>query len=244
MYFLFTNTWQPLYFLLYYFLLGGIAQLVRAHGSHPWGREFESPCLHHIGASFVSLAPIFYHNQSALTPLLLLFYKKSRAAHLVRLWRLSKSPAPLERFAVATTFRAFARATPAVKMPKVSFYAISHRLDPEPNALPVLILLTQCMKFFCDAAYETFAALARAVGVATVETDDKTAANHFVKALHDIAKQWAFPRVPNTGETKNFLCCQSNGRWCTGIGKSVKHHQKSDKSRYRGDIRKTVFIRF
>ena len=26
---------------------GGIAQLVRAHGSHPWGREFESPCLHH-----------------------------------------------------------------------------------------------------------------------------------------------------------------------------------------------------
>ena len=36
----------------------------------------------HIGASFVSLAPIFYHNQSALTPLLLLFYKKSRAAHL------------------------------------------------------------------------------------------------------------------------------------------------------------------
>ena len=25
---------------------GGIAQLVRAHGSHPWGRGFESPCLH------------------------------------------------------------------------------------------------------------------------------------------------------------------------------------------------------
>ena len=95
MYFLFTNTWQPLYFLLYYFLLGGIAQLVRAHGSHPWGREFESPCLHHIGASFVSLAPIFYHNQSALTPLLLLFLQKVTRGSSVRLWRLSKSPAPL-----------------------------------------------------------------------------------------------------------------------------------------------------
>ena len=164
MYFFRANTWQPLYFLLYYFLFGGIAQLVRAHGSHPWGREFESPCLHHIGASFVSLAPIFYHNQSALTPLLLLFYKKSRAAHLFGYGDFPSRLRPSQRFAVATTFRAFARATPAVKMPKVSFYAISHRLDPEPNALPVLILLTQCMKFFCDAADETFAAPVRAAG--------------------------------------------------------------------------------
>lgn len=28
---------------------GGVAQLVRAHGSHPWGRGFESPRLHHKG---------------------------------------------------------------------------------------------------------------------------------------------------------------------------------------------------
>ena len=29
-----------------YILFGGIAQLVRAHGSHPWGRGFKSPCLY------------------------------------------------------------------------------------------------------------------------------------------------------------------------------------------------------
>ena len=29
-------------------IYGGMAQLVRAHGSHPWGRWFESNCLHHL----------------------------------------------------------------------------------------------------------------------------------------------------------------------------------------------------
>ena len=41
----------------------------------PWGgrgRGFKSRHSDHVGASFVSLAPIFYKNQSALTPLLLL----------------------------------------------------------------------------------------------------------------------------------------------------------------------------
>ena len=164
----------------------------------------------HIGASFVSLAPIFYHNQSALTPLLLLFCKKSRAAHLFGYGDFPSRLRPSQRFAVATTFRAFARATTAVKMPKVSFYAISHRLDPEPNALPVLILLTQCMKFFCDAAYEKFAALARAVGVATIETDDKTAAYRFVEALHDICKQCDIPTLSEYGIDKKDFCAAIN----------------------------------
>ncbi len=32
---------------------GGMAQLVRAFGSHPRGRGFESPCLHHLGNGLV-----------------------------------------------------------------------------------------------------------------------------------------------------------------------------------------------
>ena len=38
---------------------GGLAQLVRASASHAEGRRFESATLHHIGASFISLAPTF-----------------------------------------------------------------------------------------------------------------------------------------------------------------------------------------
>ena len=38
---------------------GGLAQLVRASASHAEGRRFESATLHHVVASFVSLATIF-----------------------------------------------------------------------------------------------------------------------------------------------------------------------------------------
>ena len=89
----------------------------------------------HIGASFVSLAPIFYHNQSALTPLLLLFYKKSRAAHLFGYGDFPSRLRPSQRFAVATTFRAFARATPAVKMPKV-FLCYFSQVGPGTKRAP------------------------------------------------------------------------------------------------------------
>ena len=37
-----------------------------AFGSHPRGRGFESHQVHHVGASVISLAPIFYIHHSAL----------------------------------------------------------------------------------------------------------------------------------------------------------------------------------
>ena len=37
-----------------------------------FGQEFDSPRLHHVGASFISLAPAFYKSQSAHMPLLFL----------------------------------------------------------------------------------------------------------------------------------------------------------------------------
>ena len=54
-----------------------VAKLDIATDSDSGGRGFESLRAGHIGASYVSLAPIFKSkNQSALTPLLLLFPKK------------------------------------------------------------------------------------------------------------------------------------------------------------------------
>ena len=46
---------------------------VRDLGSRVSAWGFESLQAHHVGASFVSLAPTFFKSQSALTPLLLLF---------------------------------------------------------------------------------------------------------------------------------------------------------------------------
>lgn len=66
------------------------------------------------------------------------------------------------------------------------------------------------MKFFCDAADETFAAPVRAVGVATIETDDKTAAYRFVEALHDICKQCDIPTLSEYGIDKKDFCAAIN----------------------------------
>lgn len=79
-----------------------------------------------------------------------------------------------------------------------------------PHGLSNAMLLAQCMKFACDAAYEKFAALARAVGVATIETDDKTAAYRFVEALHDICKQCDIPTLSEYGIDKKDFCAAIN----------------------------------
>ena len=77
---------------------GGLAQLVRASASHAEGHRFESATLHHVGASYVSLAPLFLppaKKQSALTPLLLLPNRKHVPAcdlpFARRLWSLRHS---------------------------------------------------------------------------------------------------------------------------------------------------------
>ena len=49
---------------------GGIAQLVRAHGSHPWGRRFEPCCLHQagLGAECALSVYLFLSNAHATKP--------------------------------------------------------------------------------------------------------------------------------------------------------------------------------
>ena len=52
-----------------YILFGGIAQLVRAHGSHPWGRGFKSPCLYQKRNDNLQrkiVVPLYYEHYSFL----------------------------------------------------------------------------------------------------------------------------------------------------------------------------------
>ena len=63
---------------------GGIAQLVRAHGSHPWGRRFEPCCLHQagLGAECALSVYLFLLNSHATKP----------ASFLVLLYSVTPDP--------------------------------------------------------------------------------------------------------------------------------------------------------
>lgn len=50
------------------------------------------------------------------------------------------------------------------------------------------MLLTKCLAFALDGAYEKFANLGREIGAATAEDDDKTASEKFIEALNEICK--------------------------------------------------------
>lgn len=45
---------------------GRIAQLVRAHGLHPWCRGFESLCAHHLKKLFVKIQKAKYSRGSSV----------------------------------------------------------------------------------------------------------------------------------------------------------------------------------
>ena len=94
-------------------------------------QEFESPMDHHVGASYVSLAPIYFISQSALAQLLLLFRKKSHSAHRPGCKRPPGGSLPLP------TFCELEGSNPTIKIPKISF-SVSIRLHaadiPKPSA--------------------------------------------------------------------------------------------------------------
>ena len=210
MYFFRVNTWQPLYFLLYYSLFGGIAQLVRAHGSHPWGREFESPCLHHIGASFVSLAPIFYHNQSALTPLLLLFYKKSRAAHLFGYGDFPSRLRPLATLRCRYNFSRVCTCNARRQNAESFFLCYFSQVGPGTKRAPGPNTADTMYEIFLRCCLWNIRGTGKSCGAATIETDDKTAAYRFVEALHDICKQCDIPTLSEYGIDKKDFCAAIN----------------------------------
>ncbi len=74
-----------------------------------------------------------------------------------------------------------------------------------PHGLSNAMLLPDCIQFVSDTAYEKFAALARAIGVATLETKDSVATELFVEALRDICRQCNIPTLREYGvDQKDF----------------------------------------
>lgn len=86
-------------------------------------RGFESLALRHVGASYVSLAPTFFKSHSALTPLLLLFRKKSRSAHLFGCKRPHDGSLSLPIFCELRGFKSTRRNTQ-----NIFFMCLSHKL--------------------------------------------------------------------------------------------------------------------
>lgn len=65
------------------------------------------------------------------------------------------------------------------------------------------MLLTKCLAFALDGAYEKFANLGREIGAATAEDDDKTASEKFIGALNEICKICEIPTLLEYGIPKD-----------------------------------------
>lgn len=65
------------------------------------------------------------------------------------------------------------------------------------------MLLTKCLAFALDGAYEKFANLGREIGAATAEDDDKTASEEFIEALNEICKICEIPTLLEYGIPKD-----------------------------------------
>lgn len=65
------------------------------------------------------------------------------------------------------------------------------------------MLLTKCLAFALDGAYEKFANLGREIGTATAEDDDKTASEKFIEALNEICKICEIPTLLEYGIPKD-----------------------------------------
>ena len=65
------------------------------------------------------------------------------------------------------------------------------------------MLLTKCLAFALDGAYEKFANLGREIGAATAEDDDKTASEKFIEAINEICKICEIPTLLEYGIPKD-----------------------------------------
>jgi len=73
--------------------------------------------------------------------------------------------------------------------------ALFHVAHGTSNAM----LLEKCMAFAVDGAYEKFAVLGRAIGVADNSDNDIDAANNFIKALGNICRRCEIPSLAEYG---------------------------------------------
>lgn len=71
-----------------------------------------------------------------------------------------------------------------------------------PHGLSNAMLLKECMKFVLDGAYDKFAALGRAIGVANESDTDKIASENFLKAIEHLCEELKIPTLEEYGVSK------------------------------------------
>ena len=71
-----------------------------------------------------------------------------------------------------------------------------------PHGLSNAMLLKECIGFALDGAYDRFAALARAAGVAGEEEEDKAAAEKFLAAIEELCRVCEVPTLAEYGVKK------------------------------------------
>lgn len=75
-----------------------------------------------------------------------------------------------------------------------------------PHGLSNAMLLEKCMSFVVDGAYDKFAELGRAVGVADSNLSDEDSAKAFVKALGELCRICEVPSLSEYGiDKKTFM---------------------------------------
>lgn len=75
-----------------------------------------------------------------------------------------------------------------------------------PHGLSNAMLMKACFEYVYDGAYDRFAAMARAIGKASFEENDKSAANKFIKACDDLCRICQVPTLEEYGiDRKQFF---------------------------------------
>ncbi len=72
-----------------------------------------------------------------------------------------------------------------------------------PHGISNAMLLSACFGYVYDGAYSRFADMARAIGAAGIEDDDKTAAEKFISACRELCKVCNIPTLAEYGIKKD-----------------------------------------
>ena len=75
-----------------------------------------------------------------------------------------------------------------------------------PHGLSNAMLLKVCLTFALDGTYERFADLGRAIGAATEEDNDETAAKAFLDAIIQLCETLEVPTLAEYGVDKEAFC--------------------------------------
>jgi alcohol dehydrogenase class IV len=72
-----------------------------------------------------------------------------------------------------------------------------------PHGISNAMLIKECLAYVMDGCYERFAAISRAIGSADNESDDKEAAEAFIKKLSELCNHLKIPTLKEYGIKKD-----------------------------------------